>query len=590
MKKILLSLLIAAASHHGYAQHAIPDYRTVISRLYDLYDLDDVYIQVAKTKGGYEIAQYDFDLQRYGGRQLFWSRATGAYKELSGYTPGRSSEQAAINALSDPYIYLFNLYPYYGYVGWETDVIDTLSKVPDPSEEMLYLLGRAHSSLSQSRFNDNYGFADSSQFYSYAESGRNLFSKEQLDFFINHNDTAHAYFKQLQRRNPQYITRIGGIGMKANNELMYKYTVLQVYQNDTIAYNEIKDVTYNYTQLDFAKRILSACAPDAILFTYGDNDYYATLYVQQVLNFRKDVNILNISWLNLANYVNFIRDHKWYKGRQIRMTLSEQDYAGKKLQLIRVDRPEDVPYSITAAAFLERVKANDEGRMTLNERFVRLPLAKGREIVAPLEKNYYQSGLATLDIIASNAERPIYFTSVNEIGLDRYVQQEGAVCRLADTSYYDEKVMTSFLNSLDYAQLKKDKEYALHPSYPPLIVRAYANQIVVSDLQNLQDKKLQYVNRFLDLVPGSLFNVNNDFVNMIRSVDYGTHAALYDRLLSRLISDASLCLDIQGMEYQDVQRITETVNDVIRNAETKNEKIIQQLKELQKQLQTKKAI
>ena len=62
------------------------------------------------------------------------------------------------------------------------------------------------------------------------------------------------------------------------------------------------DRSGRYIARDSAANLLRSCEPDAILFTLGDNDTYPLWYIQQVEDYRSDVQIINLSLLGDNSY------------------------------------------------------------------------------------------------------------------------------------------------------------------------------------------------------------------------------------------------------------------------------------------------
>ncbi len=63
------------------------------------------------------------------------------------------------------------------------------------------------------------------------------------------------------------------------------------------------DRSHRYISKDSAKNFLASCAPNAVLFTGGDNDTFPLWYVQEVEGFRTDVRVIVITYFNTDWYI-----------------------------------------------------------------------------------------------------------------------------------------------------------------------------------------------------------------------------------------------------------------------------------------------
>jgi hypothetical protein len=220
------------------------------------------------------------------------------------------------------------------------------------------------------------------------------------------------------------------------------------------------DRSKRYFSVDAAINYLQSCAPNAILFTGGDNDTFPLWYAQEVEGVRTDVRVIVLSYYNTDWYINQTM-RQTYESKPFPYTLTAENY--------RQGGPNDyLPYhnmkipSIDLRQYLELVKKNHKGLRgiypTANvfpTREVTLPVdvqkvkAMGivpknlEQYIVPEMRLKLRSGagalekkdLAMLDVLATaNWERPIYVnnTSMAQFNIDisRYVIQEGNAYRV----------------------------------------------------------------------------------------------------------------------------------------------------------------
>ncbi len=80
-----------------------------------------------------------------------------------------------------------------------------------------------------------------------------------------------------------------------------------------------------YATTAHARNYLNSCAPNAILFTYGDNDTFPLWYVQEVEGVRRDVRVVNLSLLSGSWYIDQMK-RKAYESSGVPISFTHEQY------------------------------------------------------------------------------------------------------------------------------------------------------------------------------------------------------------------------------------------------------------------------
>ncbi len=241
------------------------------------------------------------------------------------------------------------------------------------------------------------------------------------------------------------------------------------------------DRSGRYLTRDVAFDYLNSCAPDAILFTNGDNDTFPLWYAQEVEGKRTDIRVCNLMLLNTDWYIDQMKSRA-YGSAPLPVTLPvNKYYDGINNQLFIVEKTKD---PVDISTIIDFVKSDNKATKVqvstteildiIPSRTIRIPVDKAKVLASGTVKpedadkivpyidiklkgnSILKSQLIVLDILAhNNWERPVYFVTGyhnDALGLEEYFQLEGLAYRLVP-------VKSQNKNWLDYGRIDTDILY-----------------------------------------------------------------------------------------------------------------------------------
>ncbi|KAA3663144.1 MAG: hypothetical protein DWQ10_00800 [Calditrichaeota bacterium] len=162
--------------------------------------------------------------------------------------------------------------------------------------------------------------------------------------------------------------------------------------------------------MEYNKNIMASCEPNAIIFTNGDNDTYPMWYLQLVDGYRKDINVVNLSLLNVPWYIKQLKNTYPFGNNRIALELTDAEIEALKPQKWQ-----------TQTVAIPGSETDNEISWSLS------PTIK--DVALRVQD------LMVLNILNDNKwQRPVYFSStvaqVNKMNLNSYLRFEGLVLRL----------------------------------------------------------------------------------------------------------------------------------------------------------------
>ncbi|MCI5058908.1 MAG: hypothetical protein MRY83_22530, partial [Flavobacteriales bacterium] len=224
------------------------------------------------------------------------------------------------------------------------------------------------------------------------------------------------------------------------------------------------DRSNTYTARDFAKNYLQSCAPNAVLFTNGDNDTFPLWYVQEVEEFRTDVRVINLSLLNTDWYIDQMR-RKAYDSEKVPFNMPPEKYRQGTRDFVYIFEKGKSDVHLDIKEAMDFITDDSKGQRLRNGQTVpyfptknfSLKVDSAQMIANGTVKpenagkmvdrvkwkfpgnHVMKNDMMIFDLIANNNwERPVYFaiTTGNRayVGLQNHFQLEGLAYRLVPIS------------------------------------------------------------------------------------------------------------------------------------------------------------
>ncbi|MDG2426671.1 MAG: DUF2723 domain-containing protein [Flavobacteriales bacterium] len=251
------------------------------------------------------------------------------------------------------------------------------------------------------------------------------------------------------------------------------------------------------TGVDMAKNYLDSLAPNAIVFTNGDNDTFPLWYVQEVEEYRTDVRIVNLSLLNTDWYTSQMM-RKAYESDPVPINLREEQYRQGTRDIVLMDAPANPaqPYVDLNTAMEMALDPDDRIDYGAGRMYSHLPSSSfslpvdsaavaASGMLTPEEMKRMVSSVKwtiadnngrpkayvlknqfmVMNILLNNNwERPIYFAVTigpdSYMGLSDYFRLEGLAWRLVPIKYGLQQGQPSGVSTeLMYRNVMEDFQY-----------------------------------------------------------------------------------------------------------------------------------
>lgn len=386
------------------------------------------------------------------------------------------------------------------------------------------------------------------------------------------------------------------------------------------------DRSTRYVAADYAYNLLNSTAPNAILFTNGDNDTFPLWYLQEVEGVRTDVRIVNLSLLNTDWYIKQLRDEWSHESPPLPISLSDDEI--REITEYPLHNPDTLTVPVEKEflkkafsgdrQYKEAMGVNPDTSLTIFDNGIEFGIptdsldnvfsmyVEGQPVgEGPGAQQRYVSRVqdeVIIDILKTNRWlRPIYFANTipreNQLNLQPYFRMEGNTYRVVPQRH--EANGFGWINSsihssrLENFQFRKWNDA---DTYLDENIRGMINNYrkVIIDLasklneENKTDKAIHWLEWGEERLPFNAFQTNVSSI-----LQYAFHYTEVGNSKQAL----SLADQVERQIMKSFQQELSELNDIrkeIRQVETniqkaRNNAEVNQQKQLQGQLQTLKS-
>ena len=212
------------------------------------------------------------------------------------------------------------------------------------------------------------------------------------------------------------------------------------------------DRSDRYTARDFGQNYLLSLAPNAVIFTNGDNDTFPLWYNQEVEGVRTDVRVANLSYLQMGWYIDQMKRDA-YESKALPISLTPDQYSNGKLDVAYITNM--MKDSIKISDAMDILTSKDPRFQKLKERFgTEYDLLPTNKLYLPVDS---AAAVNSGTVLPKDAHKIVNQIDIN-LGGKRYLgKHEIAILNLLANNNWERPIYYAVTVGEDsYLNLKKN--------------------------------------------------------------------------------------------------------------------------------------